>query len=157
MFSFFLLFLTQPPSRLPSRPPPHCVGVRKEALRDMKSVFRKLRVKPSQQSRTVLLSWRKQTLILEKEMKEKEVVLRQRLVGSFAVSGFCLVIGTRWRQVIGSRVEGISKSGMPCYALGISMLCKTSCIPSCCSLGIGDGDVCSFLFWFGFDSSEQRV
>lgn len=85
---FFPSVFNTAPSRLPSRPPPHCVGVRKEALRDVKSVFRKLGVKPSQQSPTALLSWRKQTLILEKEIKEKEVVLRQRLVGSFAVSGF---------------------------------------------------------------------
>lgn len=85
---FFPSVFNAAPSRLPSHPPPRCVGVHKEALRDVKSVFRKLGVKPSQQSPTALLSWRKQTLILEKEMKEKEVVLRQRLVGSFAVSGF---------------------------------------------------------------------
>lgn len=91
MVFFFLLFLTIAPSRLPSHPPPHCVGARKEALRDVKSVFRKLGVKPSRPSQIALLSWRKQTLILEKEMKEKEVVLRQRLLGNFAVGFWVLV------------------------------------------------------------------
>lgn len=109
--SFFLLA----PSRLPSHPPPHSVGARKEALRAVKSVFRKLGVKPSWPSRIALLSWRKQTLILEKEMKERKLYWGKDYLVALLFLGPCLVIDTRWSQLIGSRVERISKSGMPCY------------------------------------------
>lgn len=60
-------------------------------------------------------------------------------MGALLFLGFCLVIDTRWRQMIGSRVEGTSKSGMPCYALGISVLCKTPAFLLAALLGLRVG------------------
>lgn len=73
------------------------------------------------------------------EMKEREVVLRQRVLGSLTVSGSLSGHKYQMEPEVGSRVERTSKSGVPYCALGIGMLCKTSCIPSCCFLGIGVG------------------
>lgn len=84
------------------------------------------------------------------EMKEREVVLRQRVLGSLTVSGSLSGHKYQMEPEVGSRVECTSESGVPYCALGISLLCKTSCVPSCCFLGIGVGG-CLFVFilvWF---------
>lgn len=90
-------------------------------------------------------------------MKEREVVLRQRVLGSLAVSGSLSGRKYHVEPEIDGRVECTAKSGVPLCALGIGVLCKTSCIPSCCFLGIGEGVGCSFLFWFGFDPTERNI
>lgn len=71
-------------------------------------------------------------------MKEREVVLRWRVLGNLAVSGSLSGYRYQMEPEVGSRVECPSKLGVSRSALGMGMLCKTSCIPSCCFLGIGE-------------------
>lgn len=81
-------------------------------------------------------------------MKEREVVLKQRVLDT--VSGSLSGYRYQLEPEVGSRVECPSKSGDAHCALGMGMLYKTSCIPSRCFPGTGEGS-CLFIFilvWF---------